>query len=140
MTPAEIIKDILVTAGVGVFADSSDFSLWVSAEPDKPDSAITVYDTGGDAPSPAWLVNFPSVQVMIRGTENGYQTMFAKAEEVVNALLGYPSADFTGQRLVSVRQVGGITFLGYDEKRRPRLSTNWTLITEPDTGTYRESL
>lgn len=136
MTPAEIIKDILVTASIGTFATD----LFVSAEPDKPDALVTVYDTGGDTPNPKWLLNFPSVQVMVRGTEGGYQTMFAKAQDVVNALLGYPSTDFADQRLVSVRQIGGISFLGYDEKRRPRLSTNWTLITEPNSGTYRESL
>lgn len=140
MTPAEILKDILVTAGVGTFGATSGWGIYVSKEPDGLDTVITLYDSGGEDPNPKWRLNFPSVQVMLRGTENGYQALFTKAQAVVDAFLGYPSTDFTGERLVSLRQVGGISFLGYDEVKRPKISTNWTLITEPTSGTYRESL
>jgi len=140
VTPAEILKDILVTAGVGVFNATTGWGIHVSREPDNLDTVITLFDTGGINPNPAWLLNFPSVQVLVRGNENQYQAMYAKAKQVVDALLGFPAQDFADQRLVSVRQEGGINFIGYDEKRRPRLSINWTLITEPFAGTYRVSL
>jgi hypothetical protein len=140
MTPAEMLKDILVTAGIGTFGGSTGWGIYVSKEPDNLDTVITLYDSGGEDPNPKWLLNYPSVQIMIRGTENGYQAMFTKAQAVVDALLGYPSTDFADQRLVSTRQIGGLGFLGYDEKKRPRITTNWSLITEPNTGVYREPL
>lgn len=141
MTPAEVLKNILVAVGgIGTFAGVSGWGIYVNSEPDGPDTCITLYDSGGDTPNPAYLLDFPSVQILIRGTENGYQAMYQKAQDVVNALIGYPSTDFSGVRLVSTRQIGGILTLGIDEKKRPRLSTNWSLITEPTTGTYRTSL
>lgn len=137
-TPAEHLKNILVTAGLGTFGTN----LFVSKMPDLPDLCITLYDSGGETPNPAWLLDFPSVQAMVRGEENGYQTLYQKVKDVVDALLGYPSTDVSDGRLVSVRMNGGPAFLGYDEKKRPQFSINWTLIFEPTASalTNRESL
>lgn len=141
-SPAEVLKDILVAAGVGVFAAPTGWGIYVSLLPDTPNTAITVNDTGGSEPSPKWLLDFPSCQVMLRGNAGGYQALYQKAEAVKNALLGYPSSDWAaaGFRLVSVRMMGGIASLGYDDNKRPVIVTNWTLITEPMSGTNRESL
>lgn len=138
--PADIVKDILVAAGVGTLAADSGWCIDVGAEADSPDTFITIAESGGEDPNPRWLLNFPSISVVVRGAPNGYPAMYAKAVDVVNALLGYPSTDFGDTRLVSLRQIGGITFLGFDQEKKPRVSTNWSLITEPGVGTHRESL
>lgn len=139
-SPAEHLKDILVTASIGAFGGSLDWAIYVSKMPDTPDACVALYDSGGETPNPKWLLDFPSVQVMARGKESGYQALYNKVNDIKNALLGHPGLDVADGRLVSVRMEGGPAFLGYDEKKRPSFSINWTLIFEPSTGTHRESL
>ena len=140
--PSEGIRDLLVAAVVGVFnsTDNTNWSIHISKQPDKPDRAITIYDSGGQDPNPQWLVDYPTVQVRVRGGENDYLVAHQKCRDIVNALIGLPSQDINGERWVSLAQTGGIAFMGYDEKKRPMFSTNWRLIIEPPTGTHRESL
>lgn len=139
-SPAMIIKDILEAANVGDFADGSAFSLWIAALPDKPDEAIAIYDSGGETPNPKWALDYPSVQVRLRGKENGYPALYDKVVAVRDALLGFPGDDLDDGRLVSVRMIGGAAFLGRDEKKRPSFTLNWSLILEPTPGAYREAL
>ena len=138
--PSEAIKDLLVTASVGVFNAASGWSIRVSRQSDDPDTAVTVYDTAGENSNPRYLLDFPGIQVRVRGDQSGYVAARAKCTDVVNALIGLPSQDIAGDRWVGIWQSGGIISLGYDEKDRPMFSLNFTLIIEPATGTYRESL
>lgn len=48
----EDIKDRLVSGGFGVFADTTGnvFGIFISNEPEQPDTSITLYDTGGPPP------------------------------------------------------------------------------------------
>jgi len=138
--PAEGIKDLLVTAGVGVFAATSGWGIFIASEPNKPDTAITINSTGGQPSNPRFLVDFPSVQVMVRGDENGYQALWTKVKAVKDALLGLPSQDLSGDRWVAINQAGNEGFLGFDDNNRPRFSLNFNLIIEPATGTHRISL
>ncbi len=138
--PAEGIKDLLVTAGAGTFNAISGWGIYIGAEPNKPDTIMTINNTGGQPPNPKWLVDFPSIQVMLRGAENGYQALYTKAIEVKDALLGLPSQDLNGDRWVAVNQAGNEAFLGYDDNGRPRFSLNFNLIIEPASGTNRQSL
>ena len=138
--PAEGIKDLLVAAGVGVFAATTGWSIQVGKEPTKPDTVVTVYNTGGLAPNPKWLLDDPTVQVSIRGAKNGRVASRAKAQEVKDALLGLPSQDLNGDRWVSVTGIGDITDIGFDESNRPMHTVNFKLIIEPATGTNRAAL
>jgi len=141
-SPSEHLKNILVTAGIGAFGGVLPWAIYISKMPDTPDACITLYDSGGETPNPAWLLDFPSVQVRLRAGENDYQALYQKVKDIVDALLGYPSTDVSDGRLVSIRMDGGPAFLGYEEKKRPQFSINWTLIFEPNTSalTNRESL
>lgn len=141
-SPADAVKDILVTAGIGAFGGTADWAIFISSAPDKPDPLIAIFDTGGATPNPKWLVDYPTVQVQVRGAQGGYQALYAKAKAVKDALLGYPSTDFNslGYRLVSVTMNGDIASLGNDETYRTTLVLNFQLITEPLAGTNRESL
>lgn len=48
MNPVSMdIKDMLVTEGLGVFMANTGWSINIAVEPEEPDTAITIYDTGG---------------------------------------------------------------------------------------------
>ena len=140
--PAISCRDLLVKANVGVFNsnDSTEWSIRVASQPDEPDQCITIYLSGGQNPNPRWKLNFPSIQVRIRGKDAGYVEAYEKAQEVVGALLGIPSQDLNGDRLVLVNQIGDIVPVGYDDDRRPHFTTNFAMIIEPTDDDHRDPL
>lgn len=80
------IKDLLHDAGVGVFAASAGWGIFIDHEPAEPQTCITIYGTGGSAPSRAMLASVeslhsPSFQVRVRGMD--YATAQAKMVECV---------------------------------------------------------
>ncbi len=139
-SPSEGIRDLLVAAGVGTFNAPSGWSIHISRMPAKPDTCIVIYDSGGKPSNPKWLLDFPTIQVRVRGDENGYLAAQAKCKAVVDALLGLPSQDINGDRWVMITQLSAPTFLGYEDNKRPQFSINFQLTIEPASGTNRESL
>lgn len=143
-SPAVGAKDLLVAAGVGVYAvaPGANFLIVLSRLKDQPDKQIVLYDTGGQDPNPQWLLEYPTIQATIRGVSDGYVAAYAKAREVFDVLVGLPSQDLNGDRWVSVTSLGGINNLGYDDKDRPKFTINFRLIIEPATSalTHRTSL
>ena len=132
------IKDILETAAVGVFGATTGWGIYIHREPESPpDSTITIYETGGEDPNPKWLLDFPSVQVRVRGDKGGYVAAKAKATEILDALLGWPSQVLNGDTWVAVNQIGGINPIGDDDNDRPLFSLNYGLIIQPATGGNR---
>ncbi len=126
------VRDLLVTNTVGVFAATSGWSIHIGGLPEKPDTAISVSHTGGLNPSPLWLLDYPSVQVMVRGDASGYVAAKAKITEVKDVLLGITSLTLNGDRWDSIRMLGDIGWLGFDNAdKRPIFSLNLTLIIEP---------
>ena len=143
------IRDLLVAAGVGTFNyqgnDPNIWSIVVGKRPDKPNRCIVCYDSGGLSPNPRWLVDYPRVQVIVRGGPNDYAALAGgagtsgKVDDVVNALLGIDSQVINGDNWVSVTLVGDRNFIGYESNDRPMFSLNFQLIINPATGTHRES-
>lgn len=129
--PADGIKDLLVAAGVGIFAAADGWSICIGKTVDLPDTLICCRQTGGQTPNPKWLLDYPSVQVIVRGNANGYADAFTKATAVKDVLLGLPSQDLNGDRWVQINGLGDIVDIGVDEKKRPRLAVNFSLILEP---------
>lgn len=139
--PAIGIKDLLVSAGVGAEAATTGWGVYVAQEPTEPDTVITVYNTPGENPNPKWLLDYPHVQVRIRGSRtNGYVAARSKAQAVKDALLGLPSQDLNGDRWVHINGLGDIFDLGFDDNNRPLFTTNFALIIEPAAGTNRIAL
>jgi hypothetical protein len=137
--PSVDIKDLLVAAEIGTFAASSGWGIFIGEMPDKPDTAITVYDTGGMDPNPAFAQDQPAVMVKVRTAPGDYLQGWARAHAIKNALLGLPSQTINGTRYVLCNMKGDINQLGRDESRRMAFSLNFQLIREPDaTGTHRE--
>lgn len=124
-------KDLLVTAGVGSFAASTGWGIYISKEPTSPNTTITIFNTAGRPPNPKWLLDYPGLNIRIRGDKGGYSNAEDKAKEVKDVLLGLDSQDINGDRWVSVTMPGDIAFIGYDENERPMFSLNFRLIIEP---------
>lgn len=130
----EGIKDLLVLAGVGSFNASSGWSIHIGREPMEPDTCITIASTGGLPSNPAYLLDFPNVQIRVRGRASSYQDAEAKVQEVKDALLGLPSQDLNGDRWVSITQLTDIVHIGFDDNSRPLFTVNLALIIEPATS------
>lgn len=140
--PTINIKDLLVTNSVGTFASQVGWGIYIGKEPDKPDSVITLYDSGGENADPKWLLDFPHVQVRVRGSKGDYSGAYTKIKQCKDVLLGCPSLDLNGDRLVSFTSLGEINFLSYDQNERPLFTYNLRLIVQPavPATTNRQSL
>ncbi len=124
---SEEAKKLLATH-VGV----SGWQIEIGAMPATPDRIIMISDTGGLDPNPKWLLDFPTIQIMIRGIVSGYLVTAREAKAVKDIILGV--ASFTtaeGDRWVSANMNGDLGFIGRDENMRPMFSVNFALIIEP---------
>lgn len=139
--PSIGVKDLLVAASVGVFAPTvGTWQIFISKLPDKQDRAIALYDSGGLAPWPRSLLDFPDVSVNVRGKD--YVDAYDKMKAIKDALLGLPPQTINGDGWSAVTQIGEMTFAGYDGKDRPLFSATFRIFMEPaDTaGNYRDAL
>lgn len=125
------IKDLLVAASIGAYGGTGDWAIFIGTSVHTPDRQINIFDTGGQAPNPRWLIDYPSVQVTVRAKVGEYQEAYDKAVLIKNALLGLPSQDINGDRWVHVNMLGDINYIGKDENERPKFTLNFTLIIEP---------
>jgi Bacteriophage minor capsid protein len=140
--PSEDARTLLVAAGV-VFADTTvDWTIYIGKMMDKPNKAVSIIDAGGFSPNPKWLLDYPSIQVKVRGAPNGYSEARLKAIRIKDELLGIISLDVNGNRWASVTMAGDIVMLGYDQSERPMFTLNFNLIIQPSASadTNRQSL
>lgn len=139
--PSKGIADLLVAAGF-TFGGVDPWAVYIGRRPDLPKAVVTIYDSGGGTPNPRWLIDYPSVQVRVRGNVNDYEESWLKAKEIKNIILGQPSQDLNGDRWVHFNMAGDIGFLGYDQTNHPEFSLNFNLIIEPanDIGNNRDPL
>jgi len=137
MTPSNLLKTVLTQAPSVVGAlPTNDWGVNISKLPTTPVKVVAIFDTGGVGnPNPALLLDFPTVQIQVRGGVNDNAAAYAKAKEIKDRLLGAPSQTLSGDRLVSVGMVSDITFMGRDEANdQPIYSINFRLIVEPATN------
>lgn len=130
-TPEEGIVTLLENASVGVFNSNEDWSIVIGTTIDQPDNLISVMGTSGKAPNPMWNIDFPSVQVKVRGANSNYVAARQKARDIKDALLGLPSQNVNGDRWTAINMIGDITPIGNDAKQRPMFTINFALIIEP---------
>jgi len=126
-SPPSVGAKTLLTAHVSV----SGWQIEIGAMPDKPDKVIYIMDSGGRPPNPKWLLDFPSLQVVVRGSVGSYLDTYNEAKAVKDILLGAPSQDLLSDRWVSITMMGDLGFIGRDENERPMFSVNFALIIEP---------
>ncbi len=125
---AEGAKDLLVTAGAGTFGTD----LFISREPATPDACITVFRSGGLEPNPKFLIDYPSLNIRVRGAKLGYQAAEVTCQLVKDTLLGISSQTINDDRWICVNMSGDPFFLGYDDNERPSFSLNFRLIIEAE--------
>lgn len=134
MTPAsQGFKDLLLTHGF-TFGTQADWSIFIGRKPDKPVRCIVIRDSGGKPPNPRWLLDYPSVQVTIRGGVSDYQDAYLKAQEVKRYLLGLSNAVVNGDAWLSVLMPSDVSLLGFDQLNQPEFVMNFNLIVEPAQG------
>lgn len=122
-TPSIDVKDLLVTAGLGTYGTD----LFVSKEPTKPDACVTIYDTSGMPPEAWFELDYPGIQVRIRGAVNGYIVAMAKAYSIKNALHGVYNTTQGGARYISIIATGEPECIGYDENERAIIVLNFNI-------------
>jgi len=126
LPPSQGAKDLLA-AHAGV----SGWAIEIGAMPDTPNKVIMISDTGGQTPNPKWLLDFPTIQTLIRGEVSGYLDTFTEAKAVKDLLLGIDSQVLNGDNWNGITLNGDLRFIGRDKSSRPMFSVNFALIIEP---------
>ena len=135
------IKDLLIASpALGTFGANTGWSINIGKLVSSPHTAIGIMQSGGLPPNPRYLLDYPSVQIMVRGAANDYQGGLAKAQAVKDRLLGIPSQTLNSDRWVACNMLGDIINLGFDENNCPMFALNFQLIIEPASGTNRVAL
>lgn len=136
-SPAEGIAWYLNSKGIGSTATSTSTGIWpikVGKLFDTPHAQIALYDTGGFNPNTKWLLDFVTVQALVRGDKNDYAGAYQKSLDIKDSLLGVNPQEIgpTGNRVwwSGVTMLADIAFLGYDKNERPQFSTNFRILLE----------
>lgn len=140
-SPAWNIAQIL-KAHASPNIDAAPWIITVDKMPADPDTVITVKDSSGPAAEPAVAIDYPGVQILVRGSQagDGYAQAYDKIFAVRNALVGIPSRPSIWTALASCVQRGHIVPLGEQDTDRPVLSLNLQLIVWYTSMGYREAL
>lgn len=129
--PALAVVSMLTTAGLGTFGGTAAFSLFVGSWPEAPSACVLINATGGLPPEPRLLLNYPSVQVVVRGAPSGYVAARNKMTQIVNALIGLVPGVISGDTYRGCIQIGEVATLGQDDKTRQLFSANFRFFVEP---------
>lgn len=127
----EDVKDKLVGASIGAFEASSGWGIFIGKMPDRPDTCIVIAHSGGLPADPKWLLDYPNVQVRVRGAKGNYRDAKAKAQEIKDLLLGISSENHAAGRWVAINLLSDVAFLGYDTNERAEFTINFAMITHP---------
>jgi len=128
------IQELLVTKEVGVLppiTDPNAYGIFVGKAPATPSGSISVRRTTGLDSNPKYLLDYPSIQIMVRGRPNEYETASIKAQLIKDTLLGLPSQTIKDIRWVLINMIGDINDLGTDDNDCPLMSLNFQFIIEP---------
>lgn len=122
-TAAQDVATLLASLGYGTIG--TDLFVW--KEPDDEntkDNITTIYDSGDWLrPELGYSYEYPSVQIRIRWSAGNNRAAKARLLAIKNALHGYVGTIGTIQYHL-VRASFGDTFLGEDDRGRPRWSFN----------------
>lgn len=142
--PSAGAKDLIIAASVGSANPTDDWGVHLAQLPPEPMRAIAVCDTGGtsEGPNPAWLVDYRTIQAMVRAGPNEYVAGYQKTSDIKDALLGMGAQVVGGDRWDGVTGIGDVTYLGVDDNKCHRFVMNFRIIIEPAANaiTNREPL
>lgn len=130
------ISTLLVSNSIGTFAND----IFIGREPLTPDACVTIYVYGGASPEPAQRLDYPSVQIRVRGALNGYVAAEQKMQSIKNAMISIAKQTINSSVYVGIWQIGDTIFLKYDEKERPIFVSNWKIAVQPAVTDNRTTL
>lgn len=143
-SPAEGMMTLLKAANIATdgVVTPTNWKVYIGVYQAEPDNCVTLRDTGGLNPNPRYLLDNPTVQIIIRGNVNGYKEAFAKARQVKDCLLRIDPQNVGDDRWNAIVVFSDIAFIGNDDKDRPMLTLNLRAIIEPASNaiTHRVSL
>lgn len=128
---ADIVAQLLVDLGVAVSAGTNSVSQWeahVNREVDKPDEAITVYDTEGRSDGRVMvtgaLQSHPAIQVRVRARD--HETAHARAKAIADKFdtVVYHNTvtlDSTQYCVQSISRTSSFSFAGTDAPTSKRV-------------------
>lgn len=119
-------KSVLATHVTG-----SGWTIEIGVLTAQPDRVMMISDTGGEPSNPKFLLDFPTLQILVRGNASGYLEAWAECKAVKDIMLGFSSASVNGDRWVAVNLISDIAFIGRDDNQRPQFTVNFQLIVEP---------
>ncbi len=142
-TPAYDAAQILVASSLVTASASWPYKIGKLST--SPDQQVALADAPGQPANPRWLLDYPAIVILVRGTPNGYPVAWAKGKAIKDRLLGMDAVTLSsGDRWDSVTMMSDLNYLGPDENDRPIFSLNFRLIIEPALAnsalTSRESL
>lgn len=122
--PSVDVKDIL--DGISSLSLAFAVDLFINERPSTPDECVTIYDSGGFDSQPNDLER-PTVQIVVRGTKNGFQTAYALAKAIRNELHEYVNTTVNSTRYIQIMAQGAILSIGKDDNGRPLFSMNFRI-------------
>jgi hypothetical protein len=107
---------------------------------DQPDQVFAVLDTTGPVPLDAVgnAIDYPSVQILLRGSKDGYNEAYQQLLVLRDAINRIPSGGEQYPELVSCVQKSMPGSIGRDMTGRPMFSANFQLIVNPANSGYRQ--
>lgn len=139
-SPQDDIATLLEGAGVGAKGPGTGWRIFIGGLPASPDSVIVVERSGGLPPNPKYALDFPQIQVIVRGAAGETQSVDAKAEEVKRALLGISPQTGAFGKVWGITLLSDIAPLGRDEHDRKMVSLNFQLWVEPNQVGNRQEI
>lgn len=125
---AEEIARYLATHGFGTLGGSAGWSINFGKEPAKPETCITIYDTGGGEPDTDELdIHDPTFQVRVRGKK--YNVAATKMEQIRRDLIkAVPAMD--SYSVIAILCTTSIASIGPDDNGRDILTCNFKVIVQ----------
>lgn len=125
--PSVDIANLLESEGLGVFGGISGWCIYIGTEPSKPDTTVTLYDTTGAEPDYAAAIEYPAIQVRVRGSPYGYPAAYERAKDVRDLLIA-TNGVMLGGATYSAWIMGDVAYLATDESQRPIFVANYRLM------------
>lgn len=124
---------VLEAIGSYIDTNSADLSLgtnlFLSKMPESPDFCVAVFEYEGLPPietfgASGFVIDRPSVQVMVRAGREDYVTARDKAATLRGLISQISNASVSGIGILRVASMGSIVPLGTDELERPLIVFN----------------
>lgn len=130
MTVLDDVVSALTNAGIGqITSDRDDWFMYCGYLPESPDRAISIFEAAGPAPEETMAIEYPSIQIRVRGARGGddYQTVRAKMRAIFDLLHG-GDAGLGADYVYFYAAHSGALSLGRDENLRNHMATNFRVM------------